>query len=141
MSDTLVILPDTARMVVEFLLNQTEVTDLCDERVWTDLPTDPTFPAVRVTRLGGSPNPGPYWLETSLHQIDVFGSGRHATSRLAETCRSALVLRLPGIATIGADRFVVTRASVGGITEGSGRYRPGQPDARFDLSVTAHPAP
>ena len=45
--------PYVARLIVFYLLEQSEVTEVVGQAIYTDLPHDETFPVVRITQLGG----------------------------------------------------------------------------------------
>lgn len=139
----LILLPDVERLLSSFARQQDEVTALVDQRVYTMLPASPTFPAVRLTRYGGSPvTDRPLWLDQALVQWDVWGGRKVRAHEIAQTLRAALAARLVGT----HDDGVVT-----GVTFGELRWLPddtvaadeGLARARylFTSTVWAHPLP
>lgn len=140
MSGDLVVMPNTARLVSEFLRDQSELSTLVEERIYTKLPATKAYPLMQVRRIGGSPRIGHvHWLEDVLLQIDAWGGPAEQAFTLAETARAALMQRLAG-SHDGDVTAVVTRVTVGGITEDSDDTEPkARPHARFDAVVTVHP--
>lgn len=145
----LVTLPYVARLVVAFLLDQAEVTDVVAGSIYTDAPATPTFPMVRVVQFPGRvvSSSTIYWLEETLIQIDTWGPGgndRLAAHSLAETCRAAMMQRLVGSQsfTLGSTPItaVVTGLDCGGIADTSDTaYEPARPHSRFTAVIAAHP--
>lgn len=133
--------PNVLRLVTGFLRAQTEVSALVDDRVYSDIPKDPTWPLVRVSHLGGGTRTDPaYHLFAELVQVDCWGGPRIATFNLAETCRAAMSQRLIGAHTVGADSAVVSGISPGGLREDSDdTYAPAKPRVRFDCVIYTHP--
>lgn len=149
---TLRLIPDVEQLVSGFLRAQPEVvaffaagvtsegksvTHPPTDRVYTDLPAGPVWPAVRVNRVGGSPVTNePLWLDQALIQLDVFGGPKALARDLAETCRAVIDARLPGVHSEG----VVTAVRFGQLA-----YHPDDtyPTARpkYDLLITifTHP--
>lgn len=141
--DVLVLLPNTAALVSEFLRDQTEIAQFVEQRVYTKVPASKVFPLVRITRIGArTRSTRPRWVETVWLQIDCFGGPARVAHDLAETCRAVLVSRLPGVQEIDGTAGVVTDVAVGGITETDDTTEPkARPVARFDVWVTVHPQP
>lgn len=146
---TLQLLPDTARAISYLLRQEDEVVALVVDRVWTIIPggadpdTSPTFPLVRVTRLGGRTTTDPaYWAEESLLTVEAWASTRLVAWAVAETCRAVIVQRFIGAQVVDGDDLVIARINPGGIREGSAAGNPpaGQHRASFDVVVVAHPA-
>lgn len=144
MSDTLTELPYIARLVVWFLLDQEQMTDLVGDNIYTDLPATPTFPAVRVTQIGGRVIPGPHWLEATTVQIEAWGPGgsdrlaAHSTVSRARTLLTSS--RFLGEIDHGGVEAVVTGVDAGGILDDSDEsFTPARPRSRCDLVVYAHP--
>ena len=149
MTDDLVTLPYVARLTVAFLIAQPEVFDLVGNAVYTDVPSEPTFPLVRVVQLPGRiiSSGSIYWLEETIIQVDTWGPGgndRLAAHTLAETCRAVMAQRFTGpqdfmlgSTTVSA---VVTGLDCGGIADSSDTaYQPARPHSRFDAVIAAHP--
>lgn len=98
MSD-LVLLPDAEQVISAYLRGRPEIQDLVDDRVFTELPglrkdqQEWRFPAVRITRIGGSPALAyPLVLDRPTTQVDVWGGPKSTARRIAETCRAVLAL-------------------------------------------------
>lgn len=141
-------MPDTLRLVSEFYRGEVAVTAIVTQRVYEALPPAPTFPCVRLSRLGGNTRTGAaYWVESVLIQVEAFGGSRSDAWQLAETLRSTIHQSLPGVQPVGDDTAVVTSVEVGGIREGSDPSLPKNDSgtdrhrAMFDAVVTVHPSP
>lgn len=98
MSD-LLLLPDAEGVTSAYLRSRSSIEDLVDDHVWTELPalrkgvTEWRFPAVRVTRIGGSPALNrPLVADQPLLQFDVWGGSKSIARRVAETCRAELAV-------------------------------------------------
>jgi hypothetical protein len=145
MTDSLVLMPNTAALASQFLRAQPEVDLYTDGRVYTKLPRTKAYPLVRITRVGGRLQPGrPLWLETVTLQVDCFAGQAKTAHDLARICRAALGQRLPGSHEVDGDDIaaVVTDVQVGGITETDDPTEPeARSVARFDTRVTVHPQP
>ena len=136
---TLVTMPNTARLVSEFLRDQSELADL-EDRIYTKLPATKEWPLLQVRRIGGSPRIGHvHWVEDVLLQVDVWGGNALVAFNLCETARALMMQRLRGVHESG-ETAVVANVTVGGITEDSDDTEPkARPHARFDAVVTVHP--
>lgn len=86
-------LVDIEELVVQGLLRtHPDVVEAVDTRVYTKVPSDPTFPLVRVRRLGGALVVSHHaWLDAPRIQYDVWGDTKKATWRIADTVRRALI--------------------------------------------------
>lgn len=137
---SLITMPNTARLVSEFLRDQAELSTVVETRIYTKLPATKTFPLMQVRRIGGSPNIGHvHWLESVLLQVDAWGGPAEQAFTLAETARAAMMQRLTGVHDDSV-AAVISNVSVGGITEDSDDTEPNaRPHARFDAVVTVHP--
>jgi hypothetical protein len=141
-------LPDTVRALSEFLRADDDVAALVGDRVYSALPTNPTFPCVRLSRLGGQVRSQPaYHLESTLIQVEALGGSRHSSWLLAETCRAVIAQLLNGTVDVGPDTAVISHSEVGGIREDTVRTLPKNDDgterhrAHFDAVIYAHPSP
>lgn len=121
---TVRLLPYTELLVVKFLLEQPEVTDLT-ETVCQVLPKDKVWPAVRVTRFGGLPVVNrPLNFDAATLQIEGFDKDHKNTAwTVTETCRAVMAERLPGMHDDG---------QVTGVTFGAFAY---VPDPTFDPAM------
>lgn len=133
---TVHVLPDIEKLVIDWALASTGVGAVVGDRIYGVLPANPTWPAARVIRLGGTPTSRLLWLDNALLQVDVWG-GPKATARLiAETIRAHASAELTGTHDLGT----VTAVEVGGLAWlPDDSYAPAKPRYSFDLSVTYHP--
>ncbi len=129
------VLPDIEALVIAWALDSDDVNTV-DDRIYGALPANPTFPAIRVTRIGGTPPQRLHWLDEALLQVDVFG-GPKATARLvAATFAAHLSANLTGTHDLG----VVTAVTVGGLQwQPDESFSPAKPRYTFDAQVTYHP--
>lgn len=143
-------LPDIVRALSEYLRDDDDVTAIVGDRVYSALPTNPTFPCVRLSRIGGQVRSAPaYHLESSLIQVEALGGSRHSSWMLAETCRAVIAQRFAeaGTVTVGTDSAVISSCEVGGIREDTVKSLPKNDDgterhrAHFDAVIYAHPSP
>lgn len=94
---TLNLTPNTEALVSAFLRDQPEIVDLVDDRVYTVIPKDATYPLARVTLLLDQPAGGePLWLTAAQVQVEAFGGTKAQAWTLAVTARSAISERLTG---------------------------------------------
>lgn len=141
------LLPDAEKTVSAYLRARSEVTALVGDRVYTAIPNSPTFPLVRLTRVGGTPvHSRPLWVDEALIQVDVFGTvpgetgsgGRRQIHQIAETCRAALV----EMADTAHDEAVVDGVSFGPFSWlPDDTYTPARPRFLFDVTVHLHVKP
>lgn len=129
------ILPDVEQMVIQWALGTPAVNTVSD-RIYSAVPANPTFPLIRVTRIGGLPTSRLLWLDQASLQVDVWG-GAKATARLvAETMRAHMSADLVGPHNPGS----VTAVEVGGLTWlPDADYTPAKPRYTFDAAVYYHP--
>ena len=117
-------LPNAEGLVSEFLRNDAAVIAEVADRVYTSLPASPTYPCIRLTRIGGATFlAGMYEFDRPLIQFDIWGGPKATAWRIAETVREALIERLPGRHDKG-----LVYGGVGVVTGGL-RYTP---DPTFD---------
>src|SRR5262252_4192079 len=91
------VLADVEAMVTNFLRNTSEVTTVCGDRIYTDMPHKRTFPLVLVTRIGGNfVINTPLWLDQSTIQLDVFGGTHKQAWTLTALCLSTMAAGLVG---------------------------------------------
>lgn len=130
-------LVDAERLLSAWLRDQDEITALVADRVYTAIPASPTWPLVRLTRIGGAPVfSRPLHLDRALIQFDVFGGPKVIAWEIAETCRAALS-DLPneptGLGVITGIQFL-SFLYVPDTT-----YTPARPRYVFDAAVYTHP--
>lgn len=140
-----VLLPDAEQIISTYLRSRDEVTDLVEQRVWTELPglrenqEEWRFPCVRLVRIGGRP-----MLDRPLHidqprlQLDAWGGPKATARKVLETCRAVL-----------ADAHAAHHdgAVIAGVGFGPFSYLPDQdftparPRYTTDATVTLRPGP
>lgn len=141
----LVLLPDVEQVLSMFLRSLTEITDLVDQRVWTQLPglkagqEEWRFPCVRLVRIGGRPVlQRPLYIDRPLLQFDIWGGPKVEARTIAETCRAALAQAH----TVAHDGAVISDAELGALAFlPDDDFLPPKPRYTFDAAVTLHPGP
>lgn len=127
---------DVERLASYWLRHQDPVTDLVDQRVYTEIPKEPTFPLVRLTLLDDRPVfERPRHLTNTLLQIDVYGGPKVLARQIADTVADELTANFPGAHEGG----VISAASCSMRYLPDGSYEPAKP--RYVLSVTIHSHP
>lgn len=134
---TVTLLPDIEVLVTSFLRAQIEVTSIVNARVYTEVPANPTFPLVRVRRLGGFPALNrPLYVDRPLVQIEGYAATKGAARLLTETCRAVLAERAEGTHATGV---------VAGVTFGAllwlpdDDFTPPKPRYICDATLTVRP--
>lgn len=128
---TVELLPDVEQLLSNFLRAQAEmhpffttgvdsagtpVVSPPADRVYTDIPKNPTWPLLRITRVGGSPVTNrPLRLDAALVQLEAFGGSKRLAHQILETSRAVIDRRIQGIHPEG----VATGATFGPMS-----YRP-----------------
>ena len=130
------VVPDAARVVIDFLRAQPELAQPLGGRIYSELPGSVAWPAVRITRWGGwAAINGPFWLDEAMCQVDTWGGPKAHTSELARLQRSLIGYRL---AAERAD--VVSGVRLGYMADAPDQsYTPAKPHFRFDIVVMVHP--
>lgn len=131
---------DVERLMSAWLRDQVDVTDLVDDRVYTELPASKTWPLVRLTLIDESAVfDVPLYLTSSVVQIDIYGGAKITAREIADTVRSLL-----------AHSFIGTHDLLGVVTgvkftsmayDPDESLNPARPRYRFDVTVWAHPLP
>lgn len=133
--------PDAEKLYVDFLLDQAEVTAICQQSIFTELPAKgKSWPAIRVSRIGGAPDYAvPLWHETARLQVDCFGGPKATAHRLAQTCRAVTAERVAGT----HDEAVVQLATFGDLVwlpdDTLTPAQPARPRYAFDVSLRIRP--
>lgn len=126
---------DVEALAINALLDDAGVIALVSDRVYGDLPANPRFPALLVTRIGG-PTDFIGHLDGALLQVEAWAKDRGTARDLAAAALAAL-LALRGT----FDEGVVTGASP---FTGIG-YLPDPPSSTprylFRLQLFCHPIP
>lgn len=129
------VLPDIEALVIAWALANDEVNTV-DGRIYGALPHAPTFPAIRIVRVGGTPPQRLHWLDEALLQVDVFGGPKATARLLAATLAAEIATNLVGTHGLG----VVTAATAGGLQWlPDESFDPAKPRYTFDATVTYHP--
>ncbi|MCA1569310.1 MAG: DUF3168 domain-containing protein [Chloroflexi bacterium] len=131
------LLPNVEALVSAFLRAHPDVVVVVGDRVYTVVPSNPTWPLVRVHQWDDQPAG-----QTPLHhvaaylQLDAFGGSKAQAWRAAETCRMAMSRQLTGVYV----EAVVTGCDVRGLADDpDDSYTPAKPRFRFDAVVYCHP--
>lgn len=129
------LLPDAELLAVNALRTDADLIALVAGRVYTAVPAEPTFPLVRVTRIGGVPVISQH-LDVARLQVDVWG----ATKYQARTVAAAAQAVLHTIAGIHAEGVVTAVEDDLGLS-----WQPDQetdqPRYVFGVAMFVHPNP
>ena len=110
------LLPDIEALVSQFLRDQDEIVALVDDRVYTAIPNDPTWPLLRLQRVAGAPVLSrPLHVDAPVVQLDAYGGSKSQARTLIETARAVIAARLEGVHALGV---------VAGVTFGSMSWLP-----------------
>jgi hypothetical protein len=129
------ILGDVEFLCVEWLKAHPAVVAEVGQRVWTSLPKEPSFPALRLFRVGGAPTIEQH-LDVARIQVESFALSKYDARFVAATAQAALHVMV-GV----HDQGVVTAVedAIGPI------WAPDPPTNRpryhFDVFVYLHPSP
>lgn len=134
-------LVDAEALVSQYLRSQSEVTSLVGQRIYTALPADPSFPCVRLTRIGGVPKMSrPVHVDSAHLQIDVFGGSKATALDTVDAIREEL-------AKVVDEDPVQPLGVVCGVRFGPLAYLPDdafeKPKPRYalDVTITVRPVP
>lgn len=132
----LTLLPDAVAVLTGFLREQSEVTELVGDRVYSVLPQKPTWPAVRIVQWTESQEvTRPLWLVTAGCQVDVWAKRKSEASLAARTVRAVLAARL-----VDERSGLVSGVAFGTMADTPDTdYEPALNRYRFDVFVTIHP--
>lgn len=126
---------DAELIVTTALLADAGVTTIVERRVGTELPARPVFPAVRLTRIGGTAiDPESDHVEAALLQLDAFGETKAQAFDLVNACRVALraVTGVQPAGVVSTIRF----GSVAWVPDDN--FTPARSRYALDLTVYAH---
>lgn len=132
---TLRLLVDAELLAVNYLRATAEVAAIAGSRIYTEIPPTPTYPLVRVTRIGGVPTIRQH-LDVARLQIDVWGQTKFQARTLAATVQAAMW------AAVGSHAEGV----VANVEDDLGLSWSPDPDTDqpryvFGVAVTIHPNP
>lgn len=117
-------------MVVKHLLTVPEVTDLVNNRISPRLPQVPTWPLVRIQRIGGIPL-APY-RDAARLQVECWGNSEPEATQVAREVYRALH-QMPGVHPDGVVNTVKDEAGFAAIPD----QPTGRPRVIFDVRVVA----
>ena len=83
-------LVDVEALVSQYLRAQSEVTAYVGQRVIRRCPESPTFPCVRIVRIGGAPPMSRPLVDAAHLQIDVFGGSKATAFDTIDAVREEL---------------------------------------------------
>lgn len=130
---------DVERLTSIWLRTQTDLTSLIGQNIYTELPNEKSWPALRLTLVDEQAvTERPLWVTDSLVQFDCWGGTKVLARQIADQTRELLDLDLAGWHTLGV---------VSGVRFGSFGYtpdadfNPAKPRYRFDAHIYTHPVP
>jgi uncharacterized protein DUF3168 len=128
---------DIESALVAWLRADTATASLCSGRIYSALPREPTFPALRVTRVGGAPpHDRPLTHDGPLIQLDAWGGTKAQASQLVEAARSRIADAYSR--DLGAG-IVVGRVAWSNLSyDPDTSYSPARPRFRADALLTHH---
>lgn len=129
-------IPDIERELSAYLRADPAVAALVDDRVYTIVPANPTFPLVALTRYGGAPvSPHILHADAAAIQLDCYADRKAEAQTLAETVREALAA-MPGV----HGTAVVTAVRFGRLQYlPDGTFDPAKPRYIVDVTIHHHP--
>lgn len=135
---TVTLSPNVEALVSAFLRSRSEMTALIAQRVYTALPADVVYPAVRVTQLDDIPvTTRPLHLVSALVQVEAWGGSKSEAWNAAATARALLDELVEGVHTQG----VVTGTRVGSLRdEPDITFTPAKPRWLFTCELFCHPS-
>lgn len=136
---------DIERLVSIYERSDDGVTDIVEQRVYTEIPARPTFPLLRMTLIGGSPIfSRPLHLDAPIIQFDAYGGPKVQARALADAVRASLGDDFLGTHDFGAEEGDLT-AVVTGVDFGElayvpdTEYDPAKPRYTFEVTIYTHP--
>lgn len=129
---------DAERLLSAFLRSRSEITALVEDRVYTDLPSRPVFPLVRIQLIGGAPRFSlPLYLDDAVLQIDCYGGPKVQARQLVDTVRALAASSF--FRTVHAEG-VVSNVDFGGLQYlPDVEFDPPKPRYVAELTITSHP--
>lgn len=89
-------LPNAENLASSFARTDAAITATpLGDHTYTELPRSKTWPAMRITRVGGAPDDADLTFDRPLLQFEVWGGAKSQAADIAETVRSRLATRLP----------------------------------------------
>ncbi len=128
--------PNVEALVSAFLRDQVEISDIVDDRVYTAVPSNATYPLMRVTVLDSIPHTGPSWGGAYFVQIEAFGGSKGEAWRAAATAIATMSARIVGTHPEG----VVNGVTSSGIRDVPDEdHEPNKPRFLFTATLYARP--
>ena len=128
-------LPDAERLVADHLRADTAVAAAVGTRVSTELPKQPTFPAVTLTRVGGVPSV-PGYLDGPRLELAAWGTTKGQAQSLARSVEAAM-LTLVGAHALGVVTLVI-ESGEGLRWDPDDTFDPDQPRYQMVFDVYLH---
>lgn len=129
------ILPDAELLAVTALRADADLAAIVDTRVYTSIPAEPTFPLVRVVRVGGIPEIRQH-LDVARLQVDAWGATKFEARTAAATAQ-AVLHRLVGSHDEGVVTAVVDDLGLSWQPDAE----TGQPRYTLGVALYIHPNP
>lgn len=138
MSEDVVLLPNVEALVSDFLRDQTEVTALVGQRIYTAIPSGPTFPLIRVNQFYSlNITNRPMWLVANQVQLEAFGGSKVEAFNALNAAMGVMAARLTNyvssFGTVTGVNFSGTR------DQPDDTYTPAKPRWLTIATVFAHP--
>lgn len=135
----IVTLPNVEKLVSIFLQADADVQALVEQRTYTAIPSNATYPLVRVNQYDEiNVTQEPLWVVNAVLQVEAFGGSNTDAVNIARTVQAVLADRLIGV----HDDGVVTGVRCSGLRNDPDReFSPWKPRRIFRCQVTAHPRP
>lgn len=138
-----VYLPDALHLVYSFLAAQADLALLVDNRVYTVMPNERSYPLLWVAQIGSSPvTVRPWWGEQTDIQLAAYGTTDRVARQVCECARSLCVTQLIGDHAEGVVSWVDT-LNLLGQPDDALVAKTGRPLPRWvtTVTVTCHPHP
>lgn len=131
-------LPNLEAIVSAHLRATPELDASLGDRIYTVLPKDVVFPAIRVTLIGDEKvTTRPLWVVRGTLQVEVWGGSKAQAYTGASIAQAALVERL--VDSVGTG-WVVNGVRAGALRdEPDAAYAPARERFLFLVDITAHP--
>lgn len=131
-------LVDAEALLSQFLRAQDEMVAEVDDRVYTVIPTKPTWPLLRLTRVGGGVAMSrPRRIDRPLIQLEAYGGSKKAAHDLIELACQLIAGRILGIHD---DLGVVAAYRFGPLSYlPDNTYTPSRPRYVADVELTTRP--
>lgn len=139
---TELVIPNIAKLVIWFLLDQPEITTGVGDRVFSDPPESAAFPMIRVTQTPATMSDHRF-VASSFVQVSAWGPGkgdRSAAHDLAETAAMLMHSRLRDRVSYGGVDAVVSHVHAGGVHDDTDPvFHPAKPRSWFTAMVYVTP--